>query len=59
VVELSKNITIIGSGETKMRVVDVFYHKDDIWNTAVVEISGDTVTVKKILEHIEKEFIHK
>jgi len=42
-----------------MRIIDIFYHRDDVWNTAVVEISGDTVTVKKILECIEKEFNHK
>ena len=42
-----------------MRVADIFYHKDDVWNTAIVEISGDVGCVKKILAHIEKEFNHK
>lgn len=42
-----------------MRVVDIFHHKDDVWHTAVVEISGDVECVKKILEHIEKEFNHQ
>lgn len=42
-----------------MMVKDIFYHKDDVWNTAVVEISGDAIAVKRILEYLEKEFSHK
>lgn len=42
-----------------MKIVDIFYHEDDTWSTAVVEISGDAVVVKRMLEWIEKEFAHK